>query len=187
MLQAIAAAGYPVDDLSELARAYAPLPPRLVELLLATLAGVDDELVLEQVVRALGAPADRYDGRPLAELFDRTDSEALRWVIGNTIAEARPTEIGEWVLATLRSTELGKAREMLAVAASRICPKAEAIRALVEVLPELPGHAARGLAAIGGLEALHGLRNMPRPPHKWAQNEVVRAISAIEKRQEQGE
>lgn len=89
--------------LEELVREYAPLPDDAIEVLLSALSALSDPRAQETVVRALGAAENPFDGRPLAECFDSTRDEGLKWAIANTIALTRPRFIDVWLAALRRS------------------------------------------------------------------------------------
>src|SRR5437773_1475222 len=92
----------------------------------------------EPLIRLMASPSKPYDGNVLTTLFDKTFegdldqcelSEAIytkgiRWAIANTIAEARPTGISDWILEKLESQTLGESKKMLLIAGGRLCPSA---------------------------------------------------------------
>lgn len=91
--------GFHGDSLEQIVRVYSPLPEPVVNVLLSALAGIAEPRVLESVVRALGASERPFDGSALAQCFESTDDEALKWAIANTVALARPHSIDDWLLA----------------------------------------------------------------------------------------
>ena len=164
VLKVLEGMGYRASSVSELPQRYAPLPGPLVNVLLRAVEEVRSEAVLDEIVRALGAAGVQFDGSTLASLFDRTDSQPLKWAIANTLAAGRAQGIGQWVLVRLRDPAAGKAREMLAHAA----------------LAEMPGHAAMALRQLGDRRALDPLRASRESALDWERLEIVKAIRAIE-------
>ena len=127
LLQELAAAGYPATSLDELLKRYAPLPPAIVTLLLDSLTEVADTAVQEQMVRALGASADAFDGTPLITVFQNTHSAGLQYAIVNTMAQADVRDVTRWILDAVQDPVNGTARQMLALAAARRNPSILAI------------------------------------------------------------
>ena len=180
VLKVLEGMGYRASSVSELPQRYAPLPGPLVNVLLRAVEEVRSEAVLDEIVRALGAAGVQFDGSTLASLFDRTDSQPLKWAIANTLAAGRAQGIGQWVLVRLRDPAAGKAREMLAHAAVALGPSEETLAALVALLAEMPGHAAMALRQLGDRRALDPLRASRESALDWERLEIVKAIRAIE-------
>lgn len=90
-------AGFPADSLEDLVREIAPMPERVVAILLRHLEDCPEERIQESLVRSLGAAKDSFDGRPLIARFDSTSNEGLRFAILNTIALVRPHSIDNWL------------------------------------------------------------------------------------------
>lgn len=95
--------GFAGESLEAIVKTYSPLPERAVKVLLSFLDQFTDPRHVESVVRALGAAAHPFDGRPLARCFESTDDEALKWAIANTIALAHPHSIEEWLSGLRKS------------------------------------------------------------------------------------
>lgn len=182
LLQRLAEQGYEVSDLRELVLRHAPLAPKVVDTLLEWLPKIEDGAIKEHIVRALGAAGAPFPGESLAELFDRSTSEGLRWAIANTIAEARPGGITDWVLERARDPATGKAREMLALAVARLAPPEVANAALLRMLDDLPGHVALALAEIGGPYEATVLEAKSAATRGWVKREIEAAIRAIRRR-----
>lgn len=182
VLKTSASHGYSANSIQDLLQRYTPVPVELANALLDLLKHVDNPNVLESVVRALGATRSGLDPSPIITLFERTQSENLRWAIANTLAEARPPSAGEWILGALKQKTHGKAREMLALAAARTNPPAKVNPALVELLAELPGHAALALAETGTPAELPALERAYTTARDWQRKELGRAIAVIRKR-----
>lgn len=89
--------GFAGESLQILVKIYSPLPESAVRVLLSVLGQFSDPRHVESVVRALGAAAQPFDGRPLARCFESTDDESLKWAIANTIALSHPHSITEWL------------------------------------------------------------------------------------------
>lgn len=182
VLADLARAGYSTSALDDLVRQYAPLPENVSTILLGWLPRIEDPFVQEQLVRALAA-GRRFDGRALVALFERTDSALLRWAIANTIAQARPEGVVEWLRTAVVNRALGDARQMLPLALARLDEPVVANAILREVFDELPGHVALAWAESGGVAELNLLRNKRNvAPKDWVRKEIDKAIRAIELR-----
>jgi hypothetical protein len=126
-----------IGDSSLLAK-YMPLSEAAVKLLLDW-APKAPSRVQECVVRLLAAVAKPYDGRPLAELFDRTESSHLRWVIANTFEAAGPLMIADWLDHKLTGCEPSDATGPLFRAFVRVADPDSQVgmaRALLNVIPD---------------------------------------------------
>ena len=174
--------GVDLTQVSDLVNFFPPLPPNVVRILLEWLPRITHDNVLEMAVRALGATEEPYDGRPLVGVFERTKSESVRWAIANTMAEARPTGISDWLREATPNRSSGMAREMLCLAVARLVLKDQAIPVLMSVLDDLPGHAARAIGEIGQQTELPRLRSKLPETSGWQRKELARAIRKIERR-----
>lgn len=96
--------GYEGESLETMLPAYCPLPDDFVTTLLAFLPKESEARVCEQVVRALGAATNPFDGRPLVQCFESTNDESLKWAIVNTIALTRPRSIDNWLASLCNSS-----------------------------------------------------------------------------------
>lgn len=175
--------GIVVEEWNEVVSHYAPLSEPVVTALLRWLPRVQDAQVQEAIVRALAAaPTVRFDGRALAQLFESTESEALRWAIGNTLSCTNPAGVEEWVQYAVQNRAFGKSREMLAIALARLVPADIANPMLLSLLGELPIHAAMGLALSGTpneLGALEAARDQTKGSTK---KYIAKSICAIQRR-----
>jgi hypothetical protein len=183
IIHALCDAGFAVGELEELVPRYAPLPDAAVSVLLHWLPKVHEERVQEMLARALAATTQPFDGGPLAAAFETTDSEALRWVIGNTLALTEPRGIGDWLLRKLADPRSGKARETLAIAAAKHAPREAANQILADLLEDFPGHVAQAFAISGGVTELGLLKSRLQRSKSWDRSEIQKALRAIEKRQ----
>lgn len=182
LLEALAARGYPIATLDDLPARYAPLPESVVGVVLEKLLEIHDPGVQEQLVRALGAAAVPFDGAPLVRLFEATESEAVRYAVANTLAQANPRGIAEWALQAVRNAEYGAAREMLALAVARHAAPDQANPVLLGLLDELPGHAALALAESGRAREMEMLEAKHAEASGWVRKEIGRAVSVIRRR-----
>src|SRR5713101_2077854 len=185
LMKALSAKGYSAASLDELVRKHAPLRRDLADALVESLQEVSDANVQEAVVRALGAAREEFDAAPLMDLFEQSDSATLRWAIANTLAEARPTKLGNWLIRAVQDNRYEKAREMLALAAARTNPPEVVNRVLVRLLDELPGHAALALAETGGPRELDALRRAYASATGWEREQIGRTMNMIERRNEE--
>ena len=176
--------GYPVESIDDLLTTYAPIPIEVVDLLFEYLEKIGDDY-REEIARLIGGTKIKYDGKPLTELFDSDISDGFRWAISNTISLTKPTGIEKWLKKTLLNSKYGSERQMLCTAAARILPAEEAIKALLEIFDEMPGHAADGLGRVGGKFELQFLKKFnPEKYHTWVKRAIDSAIRTIEKRLE---
>lgn len=182
LLDRLAAAGYPVSSIDETVSLYAPLPARVVDLILEFLTDVNDSSVQDQLCRALGASAVPIDGLPLITLFRNSKSDSVRYAIANTMALGPVTGIGPWALETVQDSGIGTARQMLVLAAARNNDAAIVNPVLVKLLGEIPGHAALALAETGGHRELDALESAYSLASGWEKREIGRSISVIRRR-----
>src|SRR6266566_255735 len=185
LMKALASRGYRAASLDELVRSHAPLSHDLAAALVESLRQVSEPSLLEGIVRALGAARETFDARPLAQLFEASDSSTLRWAIANTLAETRPAGLGDWLLRALQERRYGKAREMLALAAARTNRPEVVNPILVRLLGELPGHVALALAESGGVTELDDLRRAYASATGWEREQIGRTVNMIERREEE--
>lgn len=170
-----------VDDLLRLRWDTHASGKEITQILLRWIPVVSDLMVREMLVRALGGIKGSFDGRPLIDLFETTQSETRRWVIANTLSLTRPTGVAEWLTKAVVNRSFGKSREMLLVAAARLLPREVANPLLASVFDEFPGHTAMALAKCGGEQELRLLREKRDSAESWVRKEIDKAIRAIEK------
>lgn len=185
LLEALSAAGFPVASLDDLLPRHAPLSEPIVELLLESVTEIGDVAVQEQIVRALGAAAVPFPAAPLILLFRATCSDALRYAIANTIANADVRGANSWLLDAVKNSEFGTARQMLALAVARHVPPAQGNPVLVSLLDDMPGHAALALAESGQAAQLSELERRYETASGWEKRELGRAMSVIRRRLEE--
>ncbi|MCC7387822.1 MAG: hypothetical protein IT431_03550 [Phycisphaerales bacterium] len=184
LLERLGEMGYQVESLTDLVERYAPLPADLVQALLRHLATEDHPNVQEAVVRALAA-ARSVPAAPLIALFEGTSSEALRWAVANTLAEARPSEAAAWIQDAVHNEGYGRAREMLLLALARTSPPGRANVALASLLGSFPGHAALGLAESGTSAELPALEAAYGATSGWEHDQIGRTINLIRRREQE--
>lgn len=182
VVRELQSAGFAVDAAEELATSYAPIPQPGIDILLSWLSRVQDETVREMLVRALAATTEPFDGLPLARAFEESQSESLRWAIGNTMALAHPTGLADWVIAAVADPESGKARETLVLATANLVESAIARRTLTPLLEEFPGNVAQAFAQCGGPTEAALLEAWIPRTKGWQRKEIEKAIRAIRKR-----
>lgn len=173
---------------------YMPLSPKIVAVLLHWLPLVHWRLK-EPIARLLAASAEAFDGTVLADEFDKsllvnTDdlptAEAislgdLRWAIANTIAEARPYGIGDWILKTVMEPSLGKSKEMLLFGLARLLPQEQAREILTQFFEEFPSHCANGLAELGANVDLEFLEESKAAYGGEIRKGIERAIKSLKR------
>lgn len=200
IIQELERLGVYAKDIFDLIKKYAPFSPEIVKILLSWIPKVEQNNVLDMLVRALAVPAEPYDGRVLTELFDKTySSYDLRWVIGSTIECAVPTNITEWVVNTVQNASYGNDRSRLCLALIKMVPPERAIPILQSVFDQLATPCAEALGKIGNDESVlqflqeKGQKLIDELPHKikgtipynkikTAIKETQSAIKKIEKR-----
>lgn len=185
LLERLRASGYGVASIDDLASRYAPLPAKVVEVVLDWLRDAPTSPALDPVVRALGASTVEFSGEPLVWQYRNATSDELRYAVANTMAQARVQGIESWLVNALRR-ERGVARQPLALAVARHVPREEANTALLDVLDEMPGHAALALSECGGAKELQRLERKYDELSGWERQEVGRAISVIQRRLSEG-
>jgi hypothetical protein len=173
--------GISVSDLSDLGD-YAPLPAKVVNVLHYWLPRVANTPAQEAIVRSLALSSEPYDGTILAQLFDVTESDNLRWVIGNTMAESSPYGVEEWLARTIQDQKYGKAREMLLVAAARLLETDKALALLVPQLDSLPLHATTAIGEIGGRQEYQMLEERLKRAKGVERKLIERALRKMRKR-----
>lgn len=163
---------------------YAPLNDKIVNILLDYLPKTsNDYLGQDTIVRFLGAVSNRYDGRLLIEVFDNTESNDLRFAIANTIAEANPLNVNEWLEKTIKRKDLEiGAFMMLPIAVARMFPTEKANAILNEVYSTSPVNVAQGMAISGAKEELNLLEKEKHKFKGWKKKEFEKAINKIKKR-----
>lgn len=170
-------------DLYELVQKYGPLSEKTVQLLLKWLVKSNNEKVIEGIVRVLGAPQKPYNGTNLVKIFKKTESEILRWIIANTIAEARPTHINAWLAEAVLEHSYGKAREMLILAVARILEPDTAISLLKQNAKEFPGFVAKAFAECGDKSVVDFLNELKNDSNAWEQKEIENTIHLLNREQ----
>jgi hypothetical protein len=170
------------ESIQEMTRRYAPLSAQIVEVLLDWLPRVKEDRVKESLVHSLGAAREPFDGRPLVEAFVSDRSDTLRWPIANTIAEARPFGITEWVIEAVQTPAFGTSRQMLVLALARLATPETAMPILLSLLDELPGHVAIALSEHGGAVELQALQDRVNGVDGWQKAEFLKAIRKIRRR-----
>ena len=96
-LTAINRSGYQGDTLGDILSHNSPLDSTIVSVLLQAVGELHNPRDVEMVVRALAASGAPYDGTALANVFNTTDDESLKWACVNTIAMTSPTNLDEWM------------------------------------------------------------------------------------------
>lgn len=182
VLEYLASQGFVAASFADLLQRYSPIEADLADALVNSLGPVSCTSVIDSVVRALGAVRCEFDPSRLIELFEKTNSESIRWAIANTLAEARPQSAGQWILRSLNQSGYGKAREMLALAAARTNSPAVVNPELVTLLDELPGHAAVALSESGTTDELPALERAYARSSGWTRDELGRALAVIRAR-----
>ena len=184
ILQNLSAVGVTPSSLDNLAQEYAPLSSDVAEILLSWITRSTDRYLQESLIRSLAATGARFNGQPLVEVFENTQSEVLRWAIANTIAEARPSGITNWLFSAVQDAAYGDARQMLCLAVARLGSQQSANNILVSVFDQLPGHVAMALAECGGRREIGLLREKRAKYGGWIKKEIDKAVRAISKRLE---
>ncbi len=150
VLESLKLIGIEIDDISDLINKYTDLPEDVVCVLLKWLPAIKQHNIQNMVIRAIGNTKCKYDGMPLATLFEKSDGiRNNRWAIANTIAISKPMHINEWVTTAVKNKKYGKSREMLCDAIAKMLSYGEAVAVLQAVFDDLPAHSAIALGRIG--------------------------------------
>jgi hypothetical protein len=113
VLEKLKALGVEANSVEEVTTKYCPLPEPVVDVLLGELAGIAENVILEMMIRAIGAAAQPFDGRPLVACYEAKNDPTLRWVILNTVAIAKPHSIDEWIDKAFQDPWMGKTLRQL--------------------------------------------------------------------------
>ena len=98
------------------------------------------------------------------------------------IAEARPTDVTDWLLSVVNDPAYGDSRQMLTLAVARIASPQTANDVLLSIYDQLPGHVALALAESGGKRELEFLRDKRDRSKGWIRKEINKAVGAIARR-----
>lgn len=167
-------------DLYDLVQKYGPVSKPAVQILLGWIVKADNEKILEGIVRSLSSTTAPYDGAALVSLFEKSDSQILRWVIANTIAESKPINITKWLTDAVLNPDYGKAREMLILAAARIFDQQTAILLLKKCANDFPGYVAIGIRECGNNSHVNFLKNLRTSAKSWEKREIEKTIRLLE-------
>lgn len=113
ILEKLHSIGFAPASIEEVASRNSHVPPEVVSILLAHVTPDQDPRLCESIVRALGAARDGFDGTALAQCYDDTSDESLRWAIANTIALTHPHSIGRWIAERSECSPLKEALRKL--------------------------------------------------------------------------
>jgi hypothetical protein len=174
--------GVVANSIEDLVARYAPLPENIVDRLLAWISASQEPDVLEPLVRALAATTLPYDGRPVVDVFSKTDSEFVQWAAANTLATTSPTGVAAWVADAVRDPRYGRARDMLVMALARLASPAEANRVLVSIFDEIPTQVTDALAISGGPSELAFLQSKQGDYRGATRKQIDKAIRRLQKR-----
>lgn len=143
-----------------------------------------DPAVYVSILIGLHKPRKPFHGGPLVEFFERpsSDVEDVRWNVGYTIAQSRPYGISQWIVDSLKNSDLGSCREWLAIAAARIAPRDDANPVLRQVFNELPDFSAEALGISGTEEDMHFLTLQLSARKGRTKKSIEKAIKKIGKR-----
>jgi len=150
ILKDLLGAGYEVSSLDELVNTKTLLPDTIIQVLLKWLPQIKNNSVLEMTVRSVSAAQkNTFNGSVLTEIFERTTSDNIRWVISNAIASSLPFGIAEWVVKAIQNKSYGYSREMLCDALVKLVSPEESRIILTSIYDQLPIHATVALGKVG--------------------------------------
>ena len=112
-----------------------------------------DSIIQSSILTGLRRPKRPYSGAPLIRLWEATTSEAMKWEIAYTIAEAKPTGVSDWLLQELSKPQNGTAREWLFIAAAKLAPESEANERIIASFDDVPDSTKAGITSNGIPEA----------------------------------
>jgi hypothetical protein len=160
---------------------YFPLSEPAVDVLLRWVP-IAHPRVQECLVRLLAAAARPFDGRALAQLFDRADSEDLRWVIANTIEAARPQLIEDWLKERLLAASAGASTRPLFKALSRVGDRCAVVDVARKLLDTIPDAVAPVLAKYGTADDIPALLRTATREAPGIQRKHSAAVQKIARR-----
>ncbi|MCP4138527.1 MAG: HEAT repeat domain-containing protein [bacterium] len=187
ILKDIRKAGYRINDIDDIlsetgqAMGLVPVSSEIVNIILAKLPQLSDIGALDWLVRIVGATRTPYKADALIELFDKTESVDLKWIIGNTFSLTEPENIYPWIMEKVRDKSLGPARQMLVVALGGIKDNREVIDLLLNVLddPEIGGFAVEPLGRLGAVEAREKIEACLEHKEKWVRRDAKKALKVL--------
>lgn len=182
ILAELAQSGVHAASIDDLVKGYAPLASHIVRILIKHLPTVEHEGLREALVRALATAAQPFDGEPLIDVFARERSGSVRWALANSIAEARPYGLSDWIVHVVEDEHAGTAREMLIVALARLVPPETSIPRLGRLLGRFPLQVGLALAEIGGREELSLLKSHAARSEAQVAAQLSKNIDKLEER-----
>jgi hypothetical protein len=134
----------------------------------------------EMLVRALVLAEIPFDGTSLTELFDNDKSALnLKWVIGNTFANARVKHIAEWLEKKLSADQPGKECEMLVYAAIKYLNYEKANNLLRRLFPIFPLQVSDAFTYIGKIQDLPFLQEKSKSYKGEQLTQINKAIKKL--------
>lgn len=167
---------------SALLEPYLPLSAEAVEVLIRWVP-IAPPRVQECIVQLLGAAGTPFDGRVLTELFDRTDSNHLRWIIANTLELAKPCMVADWLEHKLITADSGDALRPLFKAFTLIAERNSILVVARKLLEAIPDAASAVIAKHGDGSDVPALRRMIDREAPSVQRKLTRAIAKIQERE----
>jgi len=179
LIEQLNAAGFPVRNVSDLytqKHDYRSAVPLLV----AALHEVQNNEVLEEIVRALSVKwAKPFAAKPLVELFGCTSDDrelGLRWVVGSALAVVADASVFDELVRLVRHRGYGRSREMLPLALAGM-KSAKADQILITLLDDedLKGHAMMAINKRGVMIDRASLEKVLEDPRAWVRKEARKA------------
>ena len=171
--------GFGVRDLAQLRRygKYRAAMP----VLLKWFATVSSEEMKEDLVRTLSVPwAGPEVASAFVQGFKTSDNFLLKWAIGNGLSIVADDSVAEEIFELVRDRRHGRAREMLAIALSRM--KNPRVREIARSLlkdDEVQGHAVIALRKLRAVEAIQDISELSNHPKSWIRAEVKKTLAAF--------
>lgn len=186
VLDALAAAGFPVETVEDLFNQKLDYQAA-IPVLMAWLPRVSNRDVKEAIVRALSVPWAKPHAAPLLIAEFRTVDDdprgALRWAIGNALEVVADRPHVDDLLSIAGDPRYGRTRQMIVLALGRLGDE-RAVDVLIDLLEdeELVGHAVTALGKLGAERARGGIEACLGASRPWVRREAQRALRRLDAR-----
>lgn len=182
------AEGFSITSVSDLVNGRAAYDASAVPILLKWLPRVNDPGLKEEIVRALTDKlAKPAAAKPLIKEFEEsTDSSptGLRWAIGNALSVVADDSVFDDLVQLLRSSEYGRAREMLPLAFANM-KRPDAVGVLIDSLADedlsVQVRVIKALGKLRAKDASKAIQPFTKRRESWIRKEAQTALKRIAK------